>query len=159
MNIHAFAIKQIEQLRFRTARSIVLILAAVGLTAFTTVDAADTASTTNPSDAEIAMIVVVADTVDVNYGKLAVEKTKNQAVKEFAETMVRDHTSVNEKAVALAKKLGVTPAASKTSKSLESNGEAELKKLKALTDSHFDKRTWPTKWPIMKPSLTCSTKR
>src|SRR5687768_3469993 len=94
MNIHAFAIRQIEQLRFTTARSIALILAVVGLTAFPTVNAADTASTTNPSDAEIAMIVVVADTVDINYGKLAVEKTKNQGVKEFAETMVRDHTAV-----------------------------------------------------------------
>jgi putative membrane protein len=139
MNIQFFAIKYTEQLRFTTVRSIALILVAVGLAAVTTVDAAETASTANPSDAEIAMIVVVADTVDVNYGKLAVEKTKNQAVKEFAETMVRDHTAVNEKAVALAKKLGVTPAASETSKSLESNGKAELKKLKALTGSDFDK--------------------
>lgn len=139
MNIHVFAIKQIEQLRFSTTRSIALVLAAVGLIAFTTVGAAETASTTNPSDEEIAMIVVVTDTVDVNCGKLAVEKTKNQAVKEFAETMVRDHTAVNEKAVFLAKKLGVTPAASETSKSLESNGKAELKKLKALTGSDFDK--------------------
>jgi putative membrane protein len=139
MNIHVFAINQIKQLQFTMARSIALILAAVGLMAFTTADAANTAPTPDPSDAEIAMIVVVADTVDVNYGKLAVEKTKNQAVKEFAETMVRDHTAVNEKAVALAKKLGVTPVASETSKSLESNGKAELKKLKALTDSQFDK--------------------
>ena len=53
-------------------------------------------------------------------------------------TMVRDHTAVNEKAIALAKKLGVTPAASQTSKSLESNGKAELAKLKALTASEFD---------------------
>ena len=136
MKIHVFAAKQIQQLRSNMARSIALMMAAVGLAAFNTADAADKASGANPSDAEIAMIVVVADTVDVNYGKLAVEKTKNQAVKEFAETMVRDHTAVNEKAVALAKKLGVTPAASE---SLESNGKAELKKLKALTGSEFDK--------------------
>jgi putative membrane protein len=137
---YVFGTRQIEQLRFARARSIALILAAIGLTAsFNTADAADRTSVANPSDAEIAMIVVVADTVDVNYGKLAVEKTKSQGVKEFAETMIRDHTAVNDKAIALAKKLGVTPAASETSKSLASNGKAELKKLKALTGSEFDK--------------------
>ena len=139
MKIHVFAAKQIQRLRFDMTRSIALMMAAIGLAAFNTADAADKASGANPIDAEIAMIVVVADNVDVNYGKLAVDKTKNQAVNDFAETMVRDHTAVNEKAVALAKKLGVTPAASETSKSLESNGKAELKKLKALTGSEFDK--------------------
>src|SRR5438477_3048138 len=98
--------------------------------------------TTGPhrqTDAQIVMIVVVADTVDVDYGKLAVKKTSNQAVKEFAETMVRDHTAVNDKAIALAKRLGVTPEESDTSKSLKSNGKKELAKLKTLTGTEFDK--------------------
>jgi putative membrane protein len=86
---------------------------------------------------QIAMIVVVADTVDVDYGKLAVEKPRDQAVKEFADTMIRDHTAVNDKAIALAKKLGVTPEVSDTSKSLKSNGKKELAKLKALTGPEF----------------------
>jgi len=102
-------------------------------------NAENKASASVPTDAQIAMIVVVADTVDVDYGKLAVKKTSNQAVKEFAETMVRDHTAVNDKAVALAKKLGVTPEASDTSKSLKSDGKKELAKLKVLTGAEFDK--------------------
>jgi putative membrane protein len=121
-------------------KAFALILTSVVIAALsTTANAADESSTSAPTDAQIAMIVVVADTVDVDYGKLAVEKTSNQAVKEFAETMVRDHTAVNDKAIALAKKLGVTPEASDTSKSLKANGQKELAKLKALKGAEFDK--------------------
>ena len=120
-------------------KSSALILASTALTAVNTANAVDKASASVPTDAQIAMMVVVADTVDVDYGKLALEKTSNQAVKQFAETMVRDHTAVNDKAIALAKKLGVTPEESDTSKSLKSNGEKELAKLKALTGAEFDK--------------------
>jgi putative membrane protein len=118
-------------------KSSAVILASIAIAAVSSTHAEDKASP--PTDAQIAMIVVVADTVDVNYGKLAVKQTSNQAVKEFAETMVRDHTAVNEKAIALAKKLGVTPETSHTSKSLESNGEKEMARLKALTGAEFDK--------------------
>ena len=120
-------------------KSVALILASIAMAAVSSANAEDKTSASAPTDAQIAMIVVVADTVDVNYGKLAVEKTRNQAVKEFAETMVRDHTAVNDKAIALAKKLGVTPEASDTSKSLESDGKKQLAKLKALTGAEFDK--------------------
>lgn len=120
-------------------KSFAFILASIAVAAVSTATAEDKASASAPNDAQIAMIVVVADTVDVNYGKLAVEKTRNQAVKEFAETMVRDHSAVNDKAIALVKKLGVTPEASDTSESLESNGKKELAKLKALAGAEFDK--------------------
>ena len=120
-------------------KSSALILASIAVAAVNTANAEDKASASVPTDAQIAMIVVVADTVDVDYGKLAVKRTSHQAVKEFAETMVRDHTAVNEKAITLAKKLGVTPEESDTSKSLKSNGKDELAKLKALTGAEFEK--------------------
>ena len=44
-------------------------------------------SSTAPNDAQIAMIAVVADTVDINAGKMAAEKTSNKEVRAFAETM------------------------------------------------------------------------
>lgn len=121
-------------------KSIALVLASAALTTFAAIGAETTAEkTAPPNDAQIAKIVLVADTVDVNYGKLAVKKTENPEVKAFAETMVRDHTAVNDKATALAKKLGVTPEDSETSKSLEENGKVELKKLKKLSGAEFDK--------------------
>jgi len=119
-------------------KSLAIMLTSVALTAAGTVNAQDKAPAA-PTDAQIAMIVVVADTVDVNYGKLAVQKTNNPAVKEFAETMIRDHTAVNDKATALAKKLGVTPTESDLSKSLDANGAKELATLRKLTGAEFDR--------------------
>lgn len=121
-------------------KSIALVLASAALTTFATIGAETTTEkAAPPNDAQIAKIVLVADSVDVDYGKLAVKKTENPDVKAFAETMIRDHSAVNEKATALAKKLGVTPEDSETSKSLEDQGKAELKKLKSLKGTAFDK--------------------
>lgn len=121
-------------------KSITLVLASAAITTFATLAAEPTEDkAAPPNDAQIAKIVLVADSVDVNYGKLAVKKTKHADVKAFAETMVRDHSAVNDKATALAKKLGVTPEDSDTSKSLEKNGKTELAKLRKLSGAEFDK--------------------
>ena len=120
-------------------KSSALILASIALTAVSTANAEDKGAASAPTDAQIAMIVVVADTVDVDYGKLAVKRTSNQAVKEFAETMVRDHTAVNAQATALAKKLGVIPEESDISKSLKSGGDKTMAQLMTLTGAAFDK--------------------
>lgn len=120
-------------------KSISLLLTLITATLVTIAKADDSTTAPPPTDPQIAMIAVVADTVDVNAGKLAVKKTDNEEVKAFAQTMIRDHGAVNDQAIALAKKLGVTPEASDTSKSLEANGKAELAKLKELKGSEFDK--------------------
>jgi putative membrane protein len=70
---------------------------------------------------------------------MAKQKTTNKAVREFADTMVRDHTAVNAKATALVKKLGVTPEESDTSRSLKSDGDKKMAELKSLTGAEFDK--------------------
>src|ERR1051325_5304423 len=62
-----------------------------------------------PTDPQIAMIAVVADAVDIDAGSMAAKKTKNKLVREFAKTMVRDHTAVNGQATALAKNIGRIP--------------------------------------------------
>src|SRR5690348_4287499 len=121
-----------------SVRKIIALTITTALAAFTTVHA-QTAPAAPPNDAQIAQIVLTADSVDVDYGKLAVKKTKSAEVKAFAETMIRDHTAVNKQATALAKKLGMTPEASDTSKSLQSGGEKEMAKLQALHGAEFDK--------------------
>jgi putative membrane protein len=120
-------------------KSIAIIATSAALAAFGTTYAETSAAGSQPNDAQIAQIVLTADTVDVDYGKLAANKTSNPEVKAFAETMVRDHSAVNEKATALAHKLGVTPEASETSKSLKLDGHKELAKLKAMHGTEFDK--------------------
>jgi putative membrane protein len=93
----------------------------------------------NPNDAQIAAIVVAANTVDIDAGKLAESKTKNKDVRAFAKRMVADHSSVNKQAVALVTKLHVKPEENDTSKSLTDGGKANRDKLKALSGSDFDK--------------------
>jgi putative membrane protein len=119
-------------------KSIALVVTTAALAVFTTAHA-QTPAAAPPNDAQIAQIVLTADSVDVDYGKLAVKKTKNAEVKAFAETMIRDHSAVNAKATALANKLGMTPEASDTSKSLKSGGEKEMAKLKMMHGAEFDK--------------------
>lgn len=94
---------------------------------------------TPPTDPQIAMIAVTADTVDIDAGKLAAEKSSNPKVKEFGQMMVRDHTSVNKKAMDLAKKLNLTPEESETSRTLKANGDKSLEKLRGLSGAEFDK--------------------
>jgi putative membrane protein len=92
-----------------------------------------------PNDAQIAAIVVAANTVDVDAGKLAQAKARNKEVRAFAQRMVADHTGVNQQAVALVQKLHVTPEENDTSKSLRQGGDTTMTRLKGLSGKAFDK--------------------
>ena len=61
------------------------------------------------TDAEIAHVAYIADLIDIRYAHLALGISQNPAVREFAETMIRDHEAVNEAALDLVGKLGVAP--------------------------------------------------
>lgn len=100
---------------------------------------ATTAAPSGPSDAQIAGIVVAANSVDVDAGKYANKTSKNKEVREFAKLMVTDHTAVNKQAGDLVKKLKVTPEGSDTAKSLKDGGAKNLANLKTLKGKAFDK--------------------
>ena len=92
-----------------------------------------------PNDAQIAHIAYTAGEIDIAAAKQALEKSRNSQVRDFAEAMVRDHAAVNVKALALVKKLGVTPEANATSTAL-SNGAAEkMAALAKLDGAAFDR--------------------
>ncbi len=97
------------------------------------------ASAQGINDAQIASIVVTANQVDIDAGKLAQSTSKNAKVKAFAKRMITDHTGVNKSAVALVTKLKVTPEDNPTSQSLKSGGESNLANLKTLNGAAFDK--------------------
>jgi putative membrane protein len=117
----------------------IVVITVLGLAAFSVANAQTSPSAGGLTDPQIAMIAVTANTVDIDAGKLASEKGSTKEVKDFGQTMVRDHTAVNGKATALAKKLNVTPEESATSKSLKADGDAMLAKLKGLSGAAFDK--------------------
>jgi putative membrane protein len=94
---------------------------------------------TAPNDAQIAGIVVAANTVDIDAGKLAQTMTGQAEVQSFAKQMVTDHTGVNKQASALVKKLKVTPQESDLSKTLKAGGAENIARLKRLKGKDFDK--------------------
>lgn len=91
-----------------------------------------------PSDPQIAGIVVTANRIDIDAGKLAKSRTKNKEVSDFAKLMITDHTAVNKQAAALVKKLKVKPEESATSKSLKSDAQKNVANLKGLKGAAFD---------------------
>ena len=105
-------------------------LATVVLTVFTSVCgfAQDTPQLTDP---QIAKVAVVANQIDIDYAKLAIDQSKNPEVREFANTMINDHSAIIKQAVALVTKLGVVPQDNAVSESLLKQADETTKTLKA----------------------------
>ena len=91
------------------------------------------------TDPQIAAIVVTANQVDIDAGRLAEAHADSADVKNFGQLMVRDHTGVNKAATELVHKLHVTPESNSTSESLQSGGDENLATLKQLSGPAFDK--------------------
>jgi putative membrane protein len=92
-----------------------------------------------PTDPQIAHIAYTAGNIDIAAGKLALTRSHNRAVRSFAQEMVRDHQAVNGKALALVKKLHVTPQANPTSASLTKDATATRARLAKLSGAAFDR--------------------
>jgi putative membrane protein len=112
---------------------------AIVLVAMTLLSTLSFAQTPKLTDAEIASVAVTANQVDINEAKLAKEKSKNADIQNFAETMIKDHQSVIDQAVALVTKLKVTPKDNAVSKKLNADAETTKKTLSAKSGKDFDK--------------------
>jgi len=105
---------------------------------FIAVSSAGLALAAEPTDPQIAHIAYTAGSIDIEAAKLALEKSKNADVVAFANDMLRDHQAVNDQALALVEKLGVTPEDNDTSKGLAAAAEKEKARLAALDGEAFD---------------------
>jgi putative membrane protein len=114
------------------------IRTAVAVALFSTAFVA-AAQTGGPNDAQIAAIVVTANQVDIDAGKLAESKSTNKDVKAFGKLMVTDHTGVNKAATDLVTKLKVKPEDNPTAQSLKKGGQDNVAHLKTLKGAAFDK--------------------
>jgi putative membrane protein len=92
-----------------------------------------------PTDPQIAHIAYTAGNIDIAAGKQALLRSHNKAVRAFASEMVRDHAAVNTKALALVKKLHVSPAANATSAALSKQAAITLRRLSHLNGRSFDR--------------------
>jgi len=92
-----------------------------------------------PTDPQIVGIVTAADQIDINYAKLAMSKTRNKQIRDFAQQMITDHSSVQKSVNDLAAKLNVTPVGSQTSDSLNAQAQQTMQKLQGLKGKAFEK--------------------
>ncbi len=92
-----------------------------------------------PTDPQIAHIAYTAGVIDVTAAKQAIKKSKNKEVVSFAKDMVRDHEAVNKQALALVKKLKVTPEDNDTSRTLAKQATAKQAELAKLKGAAYDK--------------------
>ena len=92
------------------------------------------------NDLEIAHVAYTADVIDIRYGHLALALSNNPAVREFAETMIRDHDAVNGMALSLLKKLKASAKDNFLSRQLTEQADAQIDELSKLRGKAFDKR-------------------
>ena len=92
------------------------------------------------NDLEIAHVAYTVDVIDIRYAHLALAISKNPKVHEFARTMIRDHSAVNELALELLEKLKVQPKDNFFSRQLHVNADGLVLEMSKLSGAAFDLR-------------------
>jgi putative membrane protein len=104
------------------------------------------------TDPQIAHIAYTAGQLDIEAAQQALQKSKNKDVVAFAKDMERDHKAVNDQALALVKKLNVTPEDNDTSKALTKQAADKRAELAKLNGTAFDKAYIDNEVAYPKPS-------
>ncbi len=123
-----------------TTRNIALAAALFALTACaSSARQPEATKASGPSDAEIAAIVVAANSVDADMGDLAATRASSAEVRQFGKTMSTDHRAVNQAAGELVTRLKVTPTENAISRKLQTDGNAVRAELSNKTGIEFDR--------------------
>jgi len=85
-------------------------------------------------DAKFATTAAVGGMAEVALGKLALEKSTNAQVKEFATMMVSDHGKINEELMAIAKMKNIT-----LPMTVDEDHQKKMDELSKKTGADFDK--------------------
>ena len=86
------------------------------------------------ADEAWVMKIAKGGMAEVELGKLAAEKGSSDAVKQFGQRMVDDHSKANEELTRVVSSKGMTPPAA-----LDAKHQAAMQKLSALSGEKFDK--------------------
>jgi putative membrane protein len=133
---------KLRSLRPALFPTLLLVVAACGIgrggSSVSSAPAAGGAAASGLTDANIAAIVVAANNADILYADLALAKTQDMEVRQFATMVKMDHQSVNEAAGALVKKLGVTPVDNSVSFDLRDDADTKRLILRDLEGAAFD---------------------
>ena len=116
------------------------VLASAAVALALTFSTAFAESPADLNDLEIAHVAYTADNIDIRYAHLALGISTNPEIHKFAQTMIRDHSKVNELALALLKKLKVNPKDNFLSRSLVDGSKKLVDEMAGLRGAAFDKR-------------------
>lgn len=103
------------------------------------VNAADMGTPADLNDLEITHVAYTADNIDIRYAHLALAISTNPDIHVFANTMIRDHTAVNDQALALLAKLQAQPQDNFLSKALLEAAQDQIDIMSELRGAAFDK--------------------
>lgn len=90
------------------------------------------------NDLEYAHIAYTADNIDIRYAYLALALSTNPDIHAFANTMISDHTAVNEAALGLLDKRGASAQDNAFSQTLNANAEEIIDGFVQLRGAEFD---------------------
>jgi putative membrane protein len=90
------------------------------------------------SDAEIASIMMTANTGEVQEGQVGKMRASATSVHDFATRMVNDHTTANDMLMTVLQNISITPASNPTSQMLMNGAAREITKLKKESGNAFD---------------------
>lgn len=114
------------------------LLSAIALAAATCATQSSAQDIAAMNDLEFAHIAYTADNIDIRYAHLALALSTNPEIHDFANTMIRDHSAVNEAALGLLEKLGATAQGNAFSDTLNANAEKIIDDFSKLRGAEFD---------------------
>jgi putative membrane protein len=99
------------------------------------------AASTGPAltEPQIAMVALVASSADSAGGIQAQERSANPDVRNFAQTMITDHTNMNREATDLTTRLQVTPEVSDMSRQIKESHDRASADLSTKTGPEFER--------------------
>lgn len=90
-------------------------------------------------EGEIVADLMVVNKNEISAAELALKRSSNPGVRNFAEEMLRDHGNNLQMIKMLSQKLNITPEASRASKGLMLKGRSDLAKLQRAPSGQFNR--------------------
>jgi putative membrane protein len=91
------------------------------------------------TDGQITQILANVDKGEIDQAQVALTKTANPQVRDFANMMIEQHTTSTKQATQLAEQTKIIPSPSPEANKLQTKGAQTLEKLNAADPSDFDK--------------------